>query len=344
MAWFYYKDELTQDEIAKRLSVSRASVGRMLDRARKVGLVSINLNADHLNAFEVSRQLRRVFGLAEALVVPDHASGEGSRPALNARLGLGGAQFMSTHLRPGGSLGVGWGDTVSRVIAATNFGAVGPVRMVSLTGGVDAYLPAFLSSKGEGAAEGEMTSATVIPTPIVASTPELAAALKAEPAIQQVLKQACGVEQAIVGVGTPTADATIVQMGYLEALDIRELGDHHVVGDILGQFFDASGFRRAGCPSTTAGSASSCPTWPRSPRSSGWPAACTRSRRSSARCAAGSSTSWSRTSSPRSACSSWSARPRSAGARPSRQSGSSPTFRAKATKRPGWPRMPSVRE
>ena len=239
VAWFYYKDELTQDEIAKRLSVSRASVGRMLDRARKVGLVTISLNADHLNAFEVSRQLRRVFGLAEALVVPDHPSGEGSRPALNARLGLGGAQFMSTHLRPGGSLGVGWGDTVSRVIAATNFGAVGPVRMVSLTGGVDAYLPAFLSSKGEG--EGEMTSATVIPTPIVASTPELAAALKAEPSIQQVLEQACGVEQAIIGVGTPTADATIVQMGYLEALDVRELADHHVVGDILGQFFDASG-------------------------------------------------------------------------------------------------------
>src|SRR5689334_24434828 len=98
VAWFYYKDELTQDEIAKRLSVSRASVGRMLDRARKVGLVTINLNADHLNAFEVSRQLRRTFGLAEALVVPDHVDGEGSRSALNARLGLGGAQFMSTHL------------------------------------------------------------------------------------------------------------------------------------------------------------------------------------------------------------------------------------------------------
>ncbi len=237
VAWFYYKDELTQDEIAKRLSVSRASVGRMLDRARRVGLVSINLNADHLDAFEVSRQLRRTFGLAEALVVPDHATETGDRHGLNARLGLGGAQFMSTHLRPGGTLGVGWGETVSRVIASTNFGAVGPVRMVSLTGGVAAYL----SSKGEGAAEGEMTSATVIPTPIVASTPELAAALKAEPSIQQVLKQACGVEQALVGVGTPTEDATIVQMGYLEADDVRALRDHHVVGDILGQFFDASG-------------------------------------------------------------------------------------------------------
>ena len=241
MAWFYYKDELTQDEIAKRLSVSRASVGRMLDRARRVGLVTINLNADHLNAFEVSRQLRGTFGLAEALVVPDHQAEHGDHQALNARLGLGGAQFMSTHLRPGGTLGVGWGETVSRVIAATSFGAVGPVHMVTLTGGVDAYLQAFLSSKGDGAAEGDGTSATVIPTPIVASTPELAAALKAEPTIQQVLKQACGVEQALVGVGTPTADATIVRMGYLEADDVRLLGDQGVVGDILGQFFDASG-------------------------------------------------------------------------------------------------------
>ena len=242
VAWFYYKDELTQDEIARRLSVSRASVGRMLDRARKAGLVTINLNADHLNAFEVSRQLRRTFRLAEALVIPDHETELGDRHGLNARLGRGGAQFMSTHLRPGGTLGVGWGETVSRVIASTNFGAVGPIHMVSLTGGVDAYLPAFLSSKSEGeGAMGEMTTATVIPTPIVASTPELAAALKAEPAIQQVLKQACGVDQAIVGVGTPTADATIVEMGYLEAEDVRTLRDHAVVGDILGQFFDASG-------------------------------------------------------------------------------------------------------
>jgi lsr operon transcriptional repressor len=53
-AWFYYKDELTQEEIAKRLSVSRASVGRLLERARRVGLVTIHLNTEYLNAFELS--------------------------------------------------------------------------------------------------------------------------------------------------------------------------------------------------------------------------------------------------------------------------------------------------
>lgn len=136
-AWLYYKDEPTQDEIAKRLSLSRASVGRLLDRARRVGLVSIQLNAEYLDSFEVSAELRRVFDLAEALVVPDHDKEPGDHRVLNGQVGLGGAQFLSTHLRPGGSLGVGWGETVSHVIAGTNFGAVGPIQLVTLTGGVD---------------------------------------------------------------------------------------------------------------------------------------------------------------------------------------------------------------
>src|SRR5580700_11014530 len=99
-AWFYYKDELTQDEIARRLSVSRASVGRLLDRARRVGLVSINLNTEYLDAFGLSGELRSTFGLAEALVVPDDTKEPFDHHALNARVGLGGAQFVSTHLRP----------------------------------------------------------------------------------------------------------------------------------------------------------------------------------------------------------------------------------------------------
>jgi lsr operon transcriptional repressor len=241
-AWFYYKDELTQDEIAKRLSVSRASVGRLLERARRVGLVSINLNAEYLDAFELSAELRRVFDLSEALVVPDHDKEPVDHHAINARVGLGGAQFLSTHLRPGGSLGVGWGETVSRVIAATNFGAVGPIHMVTLTGGVDGYLQTILSSKGEAAADGDLvTTATIIPAPMCASTPALAAALREEPTIQQVLRHACEAEQAVVGIGTPTLDATIAQLGYLSPQDVAMLQEHNVVGDILGQFFDAAG-------------------------------------------------------------------------------------------------------
>jgi lsr operon transcriptional repressor len=242
VAWFYYKDELTQDEIARRLSLSRASVGRMLERARRIGLVTINLSTDYLDAFELSRRLRDTFGLEEALVVPDHGGEPHDHAALNDRLGRGGAQYMSTHLRPQTSLGVGWGDTVGRTVKATNFGTVGSIEVVTLTGGVDGYLQTLLSSRGDsepGAAERSRIS--VIPAPIVASTPELADALRSETAIQEVLKRARNVEIAIVGVGTPTDDATIVRLGYMSAEDARRFRGRGAVGDILGQFFDIDG-------------------------------------------------------------------------------------------------------
>src|SRR5258708_29196386 len=106
--------------------MSRASVGRLLDRARKVGLVSISLNTEYLDAFELSGELRRVFGLAEALVVPDHEKEPADHHAVSARIGLGGAQFMGTHLRPAAGLRVAWGQTVSPGLAATNFATVAP--------------------------------------------------------------------------------------------------------------------------------------------------------------------------------------------------------------------------
>lgn len=240
VAWFYYKDELTQEEIAKRLSVSRASVGRMLERARKSGLVSIQLNTTLLGSMELSSRLRSAFGLSDALVIPELKNRENTQRAINARVGLGGAQMLSTYLSNGTTLGIGFGQTVSRVVSATNFNSIGQVHLVTLTGGVDGYLHPVMSSREEVSDE-EPTTASIIPSPIVTSTPELAQALRAESTIESVLKRARAVDVAVVGVGTPATNSTIVQMGYLNADDVRLLNDRPVVGDILGQYFDAAG-------------------------------------------------------------------------------------------------------
>src|SRR5262249_41897602 len=119
------------------------------------------------------------------------------------------------------------------------------IHLVTLTGGVDGYLRVLSYSR----AEREALTASVIPSPIVASTPSpivastpsLAAALRAEPTIQQVLELARSLKLAVVGVGTATPDSTLVQMGYVSAADARALTEKGVVGDILGQFFDIDG-------------------------------------------------------------------------------------------------------
>ena len=65
--------------------MSRASVGRLLDRARTgLAWVSINLNTEYLDAFELSGELRKMFSLAEALVVPDHEKEPLDHHVLNA--------------------------------------------------------------------------------------------------------------------------------------------------------------------------------------------------------------------------------------------------------------------
>lgn len=251
VAWYYYKDDMNQEDIARRLSVSRPSVGRMLDRARKAGLVSISINSRYLASVELATSLCSAFGLTEALVVPDVPGATPLQRAVNARIGMAGAQYLSSHLERGTSLGVGWGDTVSRVMATVDLASLSPLRLVTLTGGVDGYLqalsqwrwdPAGAGTGGAGATgASEGLSAGVIPSPIVMSTAALAKAIKAEPTVQAVLSAARAATCAVVGVGTPAADSTLVRMGYLSADDAGVLAGQGVVGDILGQFFTADG-------------------------------------------------------------------------------------------------------
>jgi lsr operon transcriptional repressor len=235
VCWYYYKDELTQDEIARSLGMSRPTVSRLLERARRAGLVSISLRSDYLDSLELSSRVRQTFGLAESLVIPDSAV-HAPAAELNARLGIGGGQYLTTRLPAGAALGVGWGDTVAHVIAASEV-VLASRQVVTLTGGVDVYLPAVAHSRVDTADR----AAGIIPAPIVASTAELAAALRAEPTIRRVLSSAAALDFAIVGIGTPSGDATLARLGYMSVDDARDIQEQGAVGDILGQFFDIDG-------------------------------------------------------------------------------------------------------
>jgi len=192
-----------------------------------------------------------------------HAAGQGERSALNARLAWAGP-VHDHSLRPGGTAGRGWGAHRVPGDPPTN-SARSPVRMVSLTGGwtPTARLPV---PKGEGAGRAA-DQRDRHPHPHRRLHPGAGGGAQGEPASSRCFKQACGVEQAIVGVGTPHPPTPPSSRGLPGSRRHPALRDRHVPGH-PGQFFDASG-QVVSCRSTTAGSASSCPTWPRSPRSSG---------------------------------------------------------------------------
>lgn len=238
--WYYYNDNLTQNEVSQLLGTSRASVGRMLERARRVGLVKITLDPRVHEAFGIASELMRRFGLND--VVLTHASAEGweSDNDRTQRLALAGGQYLAARLQPGESLAVGWGNTVSRSLLSLDRAVLARSHIFTLTGGVDPYLRALFNNSGEQSLN-KRSLTSMIPAPMLASSPALAQALMDESAVRLALDGARLADHAVVGIGATPKNATIIELGYQTETELAMHAQAGIVGDMLGQFFYADG-------------------------------------------------------------------------------------------------------
>ncbi|MEA2026885.1 MAG: sugar-binding domain-containing protein, partial [Chloroflexota bacterium] len=230
-AWLYYRDDLTQDQIAKVLKVSRATVGRLLERARKEGVVRVELDPDLLGAIGLAGELDERFSGAEVLVVPSDGI-EHDQDEINGRVAQAAAQLLRARMAPGDTLAIGWGDTVAKTLTQLA-AADASGEVVSLTGGVSSYL--------DPAAESYRNRLTMIPAPFLASTAELADAISAEAAVKRCMERATAAPWKLVGIGSLDSTASLVRLGYQTPEDLAALAEGGAVGDIIGQFFDADG-------------------------------------------------------------------------------------------------------
>ncbi len=239
-AWLYYEDGLTQAEIAKKLSVSRATVGRLLEDARRSGVVTFHFHSSHLQALSLSQEIKDSFGLRDALVIPD-LDRSTDQKAINDRVAKGAAQYLSSHMTPGSTMAIGWGDTVSRTLAELQHSFAGELRLVTMTGGTNAYIEAILLGNTEERSNSFRVRASIVPSPIIASSPEVASAFSAEEEVQDTLRACVDAPYALVGIGTPTKGSTLMESGYVKGDELDEIVAAGAVGDVLGQFFDETG-------------------------------------------------------------------------------------------------------
>lgn len=102
VARLYYVRQLTQQEIARRLGVSRFKVLRLLEQARTEGVVRFEIDEPVPVLDELSARLEERFQLDLALVVEDDVAGAA-------------AHLLTDLLGPEDVLGVGWGSTLQAV-------------------------------------------------------------------------------------------------------------------------------------------------------------------------------------------------------------------------------------
>jgi DNA-binding transcriptional regulator LsrR (DeoR family) len=188
VARLYFLRDLTQQQIAARLGVSRFKVARLLEEARAAGVVRFEIRDPVPVDDELSRALEQRYGLELALVVPEDD------------LARAGALWLPELLRPDDVVGVAWGATLSALVDE-----LAPVSLGTPVVQICGAIPGL--ETGTGTAELALRLAGKLggplhplPAPAHASR-VLRTALLRNPAVQPTVEMFERVTVALVGIG-----------------------------------------------------------------------------------------------------------------------------------------------
>lgn len=237
IAWLYYIEGRTQAEIGDLLGISRARVVRDLQLARDTGLVQIRINGRLAPCVARERQLTRVYGLADCLVLPTPLD----PTHLPATLGMALGHWLSDHMRSGQTLGIGWGRTLYWSVRALRRQKIEGLTVVSLLGGVGRGLEINTYETASRLAEKLDAQCYYLAAPTYASSARMRDMLVHQKPIAEVLERARSADLAIASVGELSPEATNRRLGLIDDREFEALRALGATGDLLGTFLDAGG-------------------------------------------------------------------------------------------------------
>ena len=238
-AWLYHVEGMTQAEVGERLNITRRSVNEMLSEAMETGIVSVSFNSRLAECCELEADLRRAFGLDEAVVVPSPRD-----PAQVHRvLGRATADHFGRLLarRKPNSVGVGWGATLRETIRFSRSQTLPNLTVRSLIGGLarGAEINTFETVRGFAQVLGAECQYFV--APIYADSPESRDSILAQSVFKRSFDLNRQVEIALLSAGEMTRKSLLVRYGLPRPESLGELEKAGAVGDLMGRFMDAEG-------------------------------------------------------------------------------------------------------
>lgn len=238
-AWLYYTHGLRQDEVAKQLGISRASVATYLKRARESGIVNIKTSAERFHSDVLARRLEDMLDLKSVWVVPEG----GHALDVEAEIPVVAANALLEHITTGSKIGVAWGKTVYHIADVMPFADLQGVTIMQLCGNLGtpySYRPDQCTMEIARHLNAEGIN---IYAPLVLSTVELADALRREPVIEDQLAGISDCDVVLYSVGACGDDSHIVRCGALTPREMGQLRKIGAEGVIAGQIIDAEGRR-----------------------------------------------------------------------------------------------------
>ncbi|MBD2896658.1 sugar-binding transcriptional regulator [Actinomadura nitritigenes] len=240
VAEMYYEGDQTQEQIGRKLHLTRWKVGRLLAEARTAGIVRIEIVHPRHRLHVRERELKERYGLRDAVVVPvDAAAGE---VETRDRVAGAAARYLADLTPAPRSLGVSWGRTLDAVAAHIAPGWTRGVQIVQVNGGLSrSRRPTSASDMASRLAHHGGGTVTLLSAPAIVEQDSTRAALEGERSVGGVLDLARQCGAFLFSPGALSHDSVLVESGYLSSADIDALAASGGVGDVVGRFIDGAG-------------------------------------------------------------------------------------------------------
>lgn len=239
----YHLDGLNQREIAQRLSLSQATVSRLLKRAVAEGVVRITVSMPTGVFSDLEEALCKQYGLREVIVVDCEADDD--ETGIQRSLGAAAAFYVENTLKKNEVIGISsWSATLLAMVDAMH-----PVsrptgaQVVQILGGIGhPEAEVHASRLTDRLAKLVNGTAKFLTAPGLVGSIHARDVLLADPYVATSIALFDQVTLALVGIGSVQPSELLARSGNIyseEELDLLRQGG--AVGDICLRFFDASG-------------------------------------------------------------------------------------------------------
>ncbi|MDP9806660.1 DNA-binding transcriptional regulator LsrR (DeoR family) [Trueperella bonasi] len=232
----------TMESIARRLSVSRSTVSRLIAEAKETGLVQVTIHPPQAAASELQNSIVDMFDVRVKVVPVPFGVNETRR--LNAVAQVA-AMMVSELMKPGTIIGVAWGNTIAALVDHL---VPRPARgsiAVQLNGAANASTTGvpYAGSLMEEFRKAFGSESQYFSVPAFFDFAQTRDALWRERSINSVRETQKNADVALFGIGSMTSNSPslVYSGGYLSADEIKNLREDGVVGDICTVLLRADG-------------------------------------------------------------------------------------------------------
>lgn len=240
IASWYFEENLTQTEIARRTGYSPSMISRLLTEARKSGVVEIRIHHPIPRRVDLEKALANKLGLKQVRVV---ACGKIEHSQMLRRLGNMAARLVEQKSHDNMTIGVSWGSAVYETVTALRIGSDQGINVLLMMGSLDTENPEISGPVvTQQLARALMGRYSILPAPLMVDSESTRQTLLNDSRVRRVLEQFRNIELALVGVGSNDPEhSALLNAGYLTIEQSKELARDGAVGDVCAIFFDKDG-------------------------------------------------------------------------------------------------------